>query len=136
LLACNEGGLIRVSGDSRSGGSAQADCTTCHTQLADEWLTVEHRKHGVSCTDCHGRSKAHVEDPIGKVPPDRPFAPNQVDGFCRGCHPRHDVKPDRVARRWQERHAGIDLDDLGESPFRCTACHGELGHAAAGVQPG
>ena len=79
-------------------------CLVCHINFSREGLTVMHAKGDVGCEECHGASDKHCSDEDNITPPDRMFAKEAVNSFCKGCHP--DAK-------------------LGGGKKYCVDCHGK-----------
>jgi hypothetical protein len=105
-----------------------ADCCMCHQPFLSEPLAVQHAEEGVACVDCHGKSIAHSTDEKFEVPPDRVFAPTEVEPFCLECHKRHDIKPAMLEAATAK--AGPE-----DGPVRCTTCHGQHRISMAALDP-
>ena len=105
-----------------------AKCTRCHDETDDyPVLAIAKTEHGTradartpTCTDCHGESQAHVDNPGGKAErpkPDRMFrksSPTPVDarnGACLACH-------DRDVSRYHWMGSTHQTRDIA-----CTSCH-------------
>ena len=58
----------------------QAECMGCHTEVRDLWAGGKHEKK-LSCTQCHAKLTAHLEDPL-QVKPEIDLDP----GACGKCH--------------------------------------------------
>jgi len=102
-----------------------AGCYVCHMTFVREELSRTHLKAKVTCVRCHGISAAHVNDEdIGATPPDVTFRRTQINPFCRTCHKTHDVAPEQVVARWQERRAGRAATQPSALSAACTDCHG------------
>jgi len=63
-------------------------CFVCHVNFDGEPLSVMHAKGDVGCEDCHGSSDKHCSDEDNITPPDRMFAKEAINEFCKGCHPK------------------------------------------------
>jgi nitrate/TMAO reductase-like tetraheme cytochrome c subunit len=97
-----------------------AACYVCHATFVQEELTTVHLKQAIGCIRCHGTSAAHANDEhIGATKPDVIIKGTQINGFCRDCHHTHDVPPERLLARAQER--GLSKPP---SSVTCTDCHG------------
>lgn len=140
ISACSQadpGGGSGAASAPRKALDRNTDCGMCHMNFLDEPLSVEHARHGIACADCHGPSQAHTTDERFETPPDRVFAPGEVDGYCRKCHSgRHKAEPARLIERWLEAAGTGVVSDKDESPGRCTACHGKHRIATAGAGAG
>jgi hypothetical protein len=79
-------------------------CYVCHLNFDGEKLTGMHAKHDVGCEDCHGASDKHCGDEDNITPPDKMFAREAVNDFCKSCHPN---------------------GKLGGDKKYCTECHGD-----------
>ena len=79
-------------------------CLVCHINFSREWLSAAHAMNDVGCEDCHGSSDKHCSDEDNITPPDKMFAKEAINSFCKGCHP--DAK-------------------LGEGKKYCVDCHGK-----------
>jgi len=126
-----------VAGIDTAGGAEQIDplsgnaaCYVCHIPFVRETVSATHFKAKIACMDCHGLSAGHANDEhIGATPPDVVFKREQVVAFCRKCHERHDVPPEKVVARFVERkRTGSDAV--------CTDCHGTHRIAEAGGELG
>ncbi len=79
-------------------------CYVCHINFDGEGLTAMHAKHDVGCEDCHGPSDKHCSDEDNITPPDKMFAKETINSFCKSCHPKA---------------------KLGEGKKYCVECHGK-----------
>jgi uncharacterized CHY-type Zn-finger protein len=129
-----------------------ATCYVCHANYEQEPLVQWHAKANYACSDCHGESIAHKNDENNITPPDKMYAPDEIDAACRKCHTSHDIQPAEVVRRWREHigdtktdvlcekcHEGHDVpaadvvrkwqkqggQKIEEKPIVCTDCHGQ-----------
>ncbi len=101
-----------------------AGCYVCHMTFVQEELATAHLHAGISCTRCHGTSAGHANDEnIGKTKPDVMIKGDQINPFCRACHPTHNVAPERVVARWLERSAA-KAPAASPAKATCTDCHG------------
>lgn len=103
-----------------------APCYVCHTTFVGEALTAAHALRGIGCTRCHGPSEGHATDETFSTPPDTRFTKEEVDPFCRGCHPKHpEASPGEYVARWLEGHRER-IPEAGEPlEVACTSCHGK-----------
>ena len=103
-----------------------AACYVCHIAFLREPLSTTHVKATVSCVRCHGVSAGHANDEdIGATKPDIVYTRAQVNAACRKCHPTHDVAPEKVLGRWQQRRsAGRVPKAATPAAAVCTDCHG------------
>ena len=79
-------------------------CYVCHINFDGEELTAMHARRDVGCEDCHGASDKHCSDEDNITPPDKMFAKDAINSFCKSCHP--DAK-------------------LGGDKKYCVECHGK-----------
>ena len=115
---------LKEGDDEEEKGEPKADnfpCYVCHGNYQEESLAQTHAYAGVGCMECHGSSEDHRGDEENTTPPDRMFPAEDINPFCRRCHEEHDVAPEKVVARWQERRPDKELD---REPV-CTDCHGE-----------
>lgn len=94
-------------------------CYVCHGNMDGEELVVSHGKEGTSCIDCHGASLAHRNDEDNITPPDKMYAPEDIDAMCGKCHDMHEAPARDVIERWQERCAA----KTNPKEIICTDCH-------------
>jgi len=94
-------------------------CFVCHGNYEDEPLVIEHAKKAIGCVDCHGQSHDHRNDEDNITPPDKMYAPEDVDKMCGECHEKHNAQGKEVIARWRERcPAKTDPEKIV-----CTDCH-------------
>ncbi len=123
--------LLEDEGDAGSGDTSggptvdNSRCYVCHINFDGEGLTKIHSKVGVGCEDCHGSSDAHCSDEDNITPPDRMFAKEAINSFCKGCHPDAKLKGGKKyctdchgkhqlehrTRRWDKRTGELLEDD-------------------------
>jgi len=96
----------------------QDTCATCHEEVTKGFtsnphsrLAMQHGGTGVTCENCHGAGKAHVDAGGDKT---KIFNPSeatakQVDEKCLSCH--------------QGKHANFDRSAHGEGNVSCISCH-------------
>ena len=96
-------------------------CFVCHGNYRGETLTKVHAEANIGCMQCHGSSDAHRGDEANVTPPDRMFAVDEINSYCRTCHRTHDVAPEKVMSRWLNRAP----HRTGAQRTVCTDCHGE-----------
>jgi len=97
-------------------------CYVCHTNYKEEEFVVWHAQGDVGCTDCHGKSFAHRNDEDNITPPDKMYAPEDIEkDCCAECHDEHDVPAVEVIARWQERCPA----KTDPKTIVCTDCHGQ-----------
>ncbi|UCD28517.1 MAG: cytochrome c3 family protein [Planctomycetota bacterium] len=105
---------------------ANAGCYVCHMMFVDEELSAVHLEAKVGCVDCHGTSAGHANDEnVGATPPDKIVSGEEINQFCRICHETHDVEPEKMVARWQERSKGKPTTQPSQQVITCTQCHGE-----------
>ncbi len=100
-------------------------CATCHEDVVKGFATNPHTKmtlmhgdHGITCENCHGAGKAHVEGggDVTKIF-DPAKAPAQVvDAKCLSCH--------------AGAHPDFERSPHAKANVSCVSCHSV--HAAAG----
>jgi len=94
-------------------------CHVCHGDYDGESLVVEHGMQEIGCIKCHGESLAHRDDEDHVIPPDKMYAPEDIDKACGECHKDHDAPAVAVIKRWRERcPKKTDPKELV-----CTDCH-------------
>jgi DmsE family decaheme c-type cytochrome len=93
-------------------------CAACHEEVAKGFasnphtkMAQMHGKNGVTCENCHGAGKAHVD---GGGDTTKIFNPakattKEVDAKCLGCH--------------QGQHANFQRTGHGEANVSCLGCH-------------
>jgi hypothetical protein len=79
-------------------------CYVCHTNFDGEGLTAMHAKYDIGCEGCHWASDKHCSDEDNITPPDQMFAKEDINDFCKGCHPE---------------------GKLSEGKKYCVECHGK-----------
>ncbi len=95
-------------------------CYVCHGNYKGEELVLAHAKEAVGCVDCHGESFPHRNDEGNITPPDKMYAPGDVDEMCGRCHKRHNVPAMDVIAGWQRRCP----TKTDPKTIVCTDCHG------------
>jgi len=97
-------------------------CYVCHTNYQTEEFVQWHAKEDVGCIDCHGKSYAHRNDEDNITPPDKMYAPEDMEKkCCAECHDEHNAPAAEVIARWQERCPA----KTDPKAIVCTDCHGE-----------
>ncbi len=100
-------------------------CYMCHMLFTDEEISVSHLKTGVPCSQCHGKSLAHTSDETFSTAPDIVYARQEVNSFCRTCHPTHtNVPPEKLVEVWLQRNPKFLEPGRAETEIVCTDCHG------------
>ncbi|MGA2535148.1 MAG: DmsE family decaheme c-type cytochrome [Terracidiphilus sp.] len=93
-------------------------CATCHEEVAKGFATNPHAKmaemhgsKGVTCENCHGAGKAHVEAGGDKTKIFNPATASvaDVDAKCLGCH--------------QGQHQNFNRSAHAEGNVSCLGCH-------------
>jgi DmsE family decaheme c-type cytochrome len=93
-------------------------CATCHEEVSKGFasnphskLALEHGKNGVTCENCHGAGKAHVDGggDTSKIFNPSKASAKEVDAKCLGCH--------------QGQHANFERSGHGEANVSCVNCH-------------
>ena len=120
-------------------------CATCHEAIAKGFSTNPHVKMalmhgsaGVTCENCHGAGKAHVDgggDTTKIFNPAKATA-KEVDEKCQSCHagahPNFDRSPHAKAGvscvSCHSVHASKEEDQLlkAEQPKLCYQCHSDV----------
>jgi DmsE family decaheme c-type cytochrome len=100
-------------------------CATCHEEVATKFtatnphskLALEHGKNGITCENCHGAGKAHVEGggDTSKIFNPAKATAKEVDARCLGCH--------------NGKHQNFERSPHGEANVSCLGCHSV--HASA-----
>ncbi len=94
-------------------------CYVCHANYKEEELVVRHGQGDIGCIDCHGASEAHRNDEDNVTPPDKMYAPGDIDDMCLNCHDTHDATAKDVLQRWQSRCS----HKTDPNTLVCTDCH-------------
>lgn len=129
-----------------------AKCTRCHDEGdSPKVLSIGKTKHGTvadsrtpTCTDCHGASDSHVNNPSGKQRPgpDRMFTKKtntpveQRNGACQSCHDKdaktshwagsiHQARDVACTSCHQIHTANDKVTDKRTQPEVCFTCHKE-----------
>jgi DmsE family decaheme c-type cytochrome len=93
-------------------------CATCHEEVAKGFASNPHAKmaqmhgaNGVTCENCHGAGKAHVEagGDVSKIFNPSKATAKEVDKMCLGCH--------------QGKHQNFDRSAHAEGNVSCLGCH-------------
>ena len=104
---------------------ANAGCYVCHMTFVQEELAKTHLAARIGCVNCYGSSTGHANDGnIGATPPDIVIKRDQINASCRACHATHDVPPEKVIARWQDRCKAKPATQPSALPAVCTDCHG------------
>jgi len=106
-------------------GTADADqfvgaetCETCHGDVAKKFgdnphsrLALEHGGKGVTCENCHGPGKAHVDGggDVTKIFQFSKASPRAIDQKCLTCH--------------AGAHPNFEHTAHGEANVDCLSCH-------------
>ncbi len=125
-------------------------CATCHEDVAKGFasnphtkMALMHGKNGITCENCHGAGKAHVDGggDVTKIFNPGKAAPKDVEAKCLGCHA--EAHPNFT----RSPHAKANVSCLGchsvhqsapqttllkaEQPALCYQCHTDVKPAAA-----
>jgi len=93
-------------------------CATCHDEVAKGFATnphtkmaLMHGKNGVTCENCHGAGKGHVDGggDITKIFDPAKASPKEVDASCQGCH--------------AGTHPNFDRSPHAKGGVSCIGCH-------------
>ena len=93
-------------------------CATCHEEVVKGFannphtkLALEHGKSGVTCENCHGAGKGHVEGggDITKIFDPAKATPKEVNATCLGCH--------------AGTHPNFDRSPHAKAGVSCISCH-------------
>ena len=125
-------------------------CATCHEEVAKKFadnphtkMALMHGSRGVTCENCHGAGKAHVEGggDVTKIFNPAKATPKEVDAKCQGCHagthPNFDRSPHAKANvsclGCHSVHAAGVQEHLlkAEQPTLCFQCHNDVKPAFA-----
>jgi len=96
-------------------------CYVCHGNYDGEELVKMHARKKVACIDCHGESYAHRNDEDNVTPPEKMYAPDDVDKMCSNCHKEHNAPARKVIQQWQQRFP----TKTNPEQIVCTDCHGQ-----------
>jgi DmsE family decaheme c-type cytochrome len=93
-------------------------CTLCHQDLVNKFSTNPHTKmalmhsgEGVTCENCHGPGKAHIDSggDVTKIFRFTKATPKEIDAKCLDCH--------------AAAHPNFERSAHGEAKVSCTSCH-------------
>jgi DmsE family decaheme c-type cytochrome len=93
-------------------------CATCHGEIAKGFASNPHTRmaqmhgsSGITCENCHGAGKAHVDGggDVSKIFNPAKATAKEVDRLCLGCH--------------QGKHQNFDRSAHGEANVSCIGCH-------------
>ena len=93
-------------------------CATCHQAVSDKFATnphtkmaLMHGKSGITCENCHGAGRAHVEGggDITKIFNPAKATPKQINERCETCH--------------AGTHPDFDRSPHAKAGLSCTSCH-------------
>ena len=93
-------------------------CATCHEAVAKPFgdnphakMALMHGKQGVTCENCHGAGKAHVDGggDVSKIFNPGKAPAKEVDAKCLSCH--------------AGQHANFERSGHGEANVSCVSCH-------------
>jgi DmsE family decaheme c-type cytochrome len=108
----------------QTAGAAASDlvgsevCAGCHEEVSKGFasnphikMAQLHGKNGVTCENCHGAGKAHVDGggDISKIFNPGKGTAREVDAKCLECH--------------QGRHSNFEKSGHGEGNVSCVGCH-------------
>src|ERR1017187_1243101 len=101
-------------------------CATCHDEVAKKFADNPHTKMalmhgnaaGVTCENCHGAGKAHVDGggDVTKIFNPGKATAKEVDAKCLSCH--------------QGKHSNFERSAHGEGNISCIGCHAIHGSKA------
>ncbi len=120
-------------------------CATCHKEVSKGFETNPHTKmalmhgsSGITCENCHGAGKAHVDGggDTSKILNPAKASPKAVDEKCLGCHagahPNFDRSPHAKANvsciSCHDIHKSKDETTLlkAPQPTLCFQCHADV----------
>jgi DmsE family decaheme c-type cytochrome len=93
-------------------------CATCHQEVSDKFATnphtkmaLMHGKSGITCENCHGAGRAHVEGggDVTKIFNPAKATPKQINERCESCH--------------AGTHPDFDRSPHAKAGLSCTSCH-------------
>jgi DmsE family decaheme c-type cytochrome len=93
-------------------------CATCHQEVSDKFATnphtkmaLMHGKSGITCENCHGAGRAHVEGggDVTKIFNPAKATAKQIDERCESCH--------------AGTHPDFDRSPHAKAGLSCTSCH-------------
>jgi DmsE family decaheme c-type cytochrome len=127
-LAAPKSGGTPAAGQARDAAAADFvgsdTCSGCHEEVAKGFasnphvkMAQTHGKSGVTCENCHGAGKAHVDGggDTSKIFNPAKATTKEVDAKCLGCH--------------QGQHSNFERSGHGEANVSCVACHSVHGGA-------
>ncbi len=119
-------------------------CATCHEEVGKKFADNPHTKmaqmhggNGVTCENCHGAGKAHVDGggDISKIFNPAKHSTKEVDAKCLSCHagqhPNFERSPHAKANvgciSCHSVHASKDTEQLlkAPQPALCYQCHAD-----------
>ncbi len=140
-----------ASGDTKAAAAPSGDfvgqdtCVTCHDEVGKKFADNPHTKmvemhggNGVTCENCHGAGKAHVDGggDITKIFNPAKHTAKEVDEKCLGCHagahPNFDRSPHAKANvgctSCHSIHGGDTKDHMlkASQPTLCYQCHTDI----------
>jgi DmsE family decaheme c-type cytochrome len=120
-------------------------CAACHEEVSKKFADNPHQKmvemhgsNGVTCENCHGAGKAHVDGggDVTKIFDPAKASPKAVDEKCLSCHagahPNFDRSPHAKANvgciSCHSVHAGDTKNVLlkASQPTLCYECHNDI----------
>lgn len=93
-------------------------CATCHEEVAKPFaenphakMALMHGKQGITCENCHGAGKAHVDGggDASKIFNPAKASAKDVDAKCLSCH--------------AGQHANFDRSPHAKAGVSCISCH-------------
>jgi DmsE family decaheme c-type cytochrome len=93
-------------------------CATCHEEVSKGFadnphtkMVQQHGSNGVTCENCHGAGKAHVDGggDVTKIFNPAKASAKDVDAKCLSCH--------------AGQHANFEKSEHGEANVSCVSCH-------------
>lgn len=110
-------------------------CATCHEEVAKGFtsnphtkMALLHGKNGVTCENCHGAGKAHVDGggDTSKIFNPAKASAKELDAKCLSCH--------------AGQHANFDRSAHAKANVSCISCHSihaskEMAHLLKASQP-
>jgi DmsE family decaheme c-type cytochrome len=93
-------------------------CAGCHEEVSTKFtanphtkMAQMHGKQGVTCENCHGAGKAHVDGggDVTKIFNPAKASAKEVDAKCLSCH--------------QGQHANFEKSGHGDGNISCVGCH-------------
>ena len=113
---------VEISGATPVGAQT---CTSCHSEIANNFRHAFHAQQGIDCEACHGPGSLHVQGggDVSKIIAFSKRSAAEANGVCLSCH----AKDDKI-RNWL---AGPH----SSNSVRCIDCHQTHTYGKNGAKP-